>query len=288
MYRCLSPGAAGIGGAGLEEGLRLAKLGGFGGLEVGIGDIADRIDRDGQTAVLDLFHEAGILPGAWGLPVDWRTEDEAKSTSDLTNLARFAAAGQAIGCTRTATWFMSFSDDMPYDAHLEWFVKKFTPVARVLADHGCSLGLEFLGPKTIYAGHKYEFVHDMNDALDVAAQIGPNVGLLLDCWHWYHAENTPDDIRNTTADRIVYVHVNDAPAGRPKDEMKDSPREMPGATGVIDIAAFLQALQEIGYDGPVTPEPFSEMLKTIDSPEEKVRITGESMRKIWGQAGLSQ
>ena len=40
--------------------------------------------------------------------------------------------------------------------------------------------------------------------------------------------------------------MNDAPAGRPKDEMKDSPREMPGATGVIDIAAFLQALQGIG------------------------------------------
>jgi sugar phosphate isomerase/epimerase len=85
----------------------------------------------------------------------------------------------------------------------------------------------------------------------------------------------------------VYVHVNDAPAGRPKDEMKDSPRELPGATGVIDIAAFLQALQEIGYDGPVTPEPFSELLKTIDSPEEKVRITGDSMRKIWSQAGLA-
>ena len=28
--------------------------------------------------------------------------------------------------------------------------------------------------------------------------------------------------------------------------MKDSPREMPGATGVIDIAAYVQALQEIG------------------------------------------
>ncbi|MBW3621800.1 MAG: sugar phosphate isomerase/epimerase [Armatimonadetes bacterium] len=286
MYRCLSPGAIGV-KADLEEGLRLAKLGGFGGLEVGIGDIARRIDEQGQSAVLDLFREAEILPGAWGLPVDWRTPDESKFEADLEKLPRLAAAGAAIGCTRTATWFMSFSDERNYEENTEWHVRRFSPIARILADHGCSLGLEFLGPKTIYDGHHYEFVHDMNAALDLAGRIGPNVGLLLDCWHWYHAENTTGDIRKTSPDKIVYVHVNDAPAGRPKEEMKDSPRCLPGETGVIDITAFLQALQEIGYDGPVTPEPFSETLKNTDSQEEKVRITGASMKKIWRQAGLS-
>ena len=34
-------------------------------------------------------------------------------------------------------------------------------------------------------------------------------------------------------------------------------------TGVIDIAGFLQALQEIGYDGPVTPEPFKKELADL-------------------------
>ena len=37
-------------------------------------------------------------------------------------------------------------------------------------------------------------------------------------------------------------------------------RRLPGATGVIDIAGFLQTLREIGYDGPVTPEPFEKRL----------------------------
>ena len=286
MYRCLSPGAVGV-GAGLEEGLRLAKLGDFGGLEVSLGEIANRIDAGGQSAVLDLFREAGILPGAAGLPVDWKTEDLAKQEENLTTLARQAAAGQAIGCTRVSTWLPSWSDERPLEENVEFHVRQFTPIARVLADHGCSLGLEFLGPKTLRDGHPYEFLHDMNGMLAMCERIGPNVGLLFDCWHWYHAGNTTEDIRKTDPSRIVYVHVNDAPAGKPKDEMKDSPRALPGETGVIDIAGFLQALQQIGYDGPVTPEPFSETLKALSTNDEKVRMAGDAMLKVWRQAGLS-
>jgi sugar phosphate isomerase/epimerase len=174
---------------------------------------------------------------------------------------------------------------MPLEENIRWHVQRFGKIAKVLEGQGCSLGLEFLGPKTIWNGHKYEFIRDMNGMLDLAAQIGPNVGLLLDCWHWYTAGNTTDDILRTTPDRIVYVHVNDAPEGISADEQIDSKRRMPGETGVIDIAGFLQALKSIGYVGPVTPEPFSEKVKGI-APEEAARMTGESMLKIWGQAGL--
>ena len=33
-------------------------------------------------------------------------------------------------------------------------------------------------------------------------------------------------------------------------------RELPGATGVIDLAQFIAALRRLGYDGPVRAEPF--------------------------------
>ena len=63
-------------------------------------------------------------------------------------------------------------------------------------------------------------------------------------------------LKALTPAQVVYVHVNDAPAGVPIDEQMDGVRALPGETGVIDIAGFLKALQGIGYDGPVTPEPF--------------------------------
>ena len=96
--------------------------------------------------------------------------------------------------------------------------------------------------------------------LALGREIGPNVGLLLDCWHWYTSHGTLDDLKRLTAEQVVYVHVNDAPAGIPVDEQQDMVRALPGETGVIDIVGFLQTLRAIGYDGPVTPEPFKKEL----------------------------
>jgi sugar phosphate isomerase/epimerase len=85
---------------------------------------------------------------------------------------------------------------------------------------------------------------------------------------------------------VVYVHVNDAPAGVPVDEQVDNVRALPGETGVIDIAGFLQALQAIGYDGPVVPEPFKQELNTLPSDEARLQTVGTAMATIFRRAGL--
>jgi hypothetical protein len=40
-----------------------------------------------------------------------------------------------------------------------------------------------------------------------------------------------------------------------------------------------------GYDGPVTPEPFSQRLRALP-PTEAVQETGQAMHRIWQAAGL--
>ena len=84
---------------------------------------------------------------------------------------------------------------------------------------------------------------------------------------------------------MVYVHVNDAPLGRDVDEQIDNQRLLPGASGVIDIAGFLQALERMGYDGRVVAEPFNAELNALP-PAERVRLTGQTMARIWAQAGI--
>src|ERR671937_27483 len=86
-------------------------------------------------------------------------------------------------------------------------------------------------------------------------------------------------------EQVVYVHVNDAPPGRDVDEQIDNQRLLPGASGVIDIAGFLQALDRMGYDGPVVAEPFNAELNAMP-PADRVRLTGQSLAKIWAQGGL--
>jgi sugar phosphate isomerase/epimerase len=69
------------------------------------------------------------------------------------------------------------------------------------------------------------------------------------------------------------------------DQYVDNRRGMPGQTGVIDIAAFLGALESIAYDGPVMAEPFEKRLGTLP-PDQAVRETSESLDLIFARAGV--
>jgi sugar phosphate isomerase/epimerase len=79
---------------------------------------------------------------------------------------------------------------------------------------------------------------------------------------------------------VVSCDLNDAPAGLAVDQQVDSARELPCATGVIDVAAFLNALNVIGYDGPVRAEPFNAALRRM--PKEQIlTVTIEAMQKAF-------
>ena len=284
MYKGLSPGAVGVSAATLEDRLDAAKIGGFGGVEINPSEIADLVDRHGKDAVAARFTDAGLQTAGFGLPVEWRGTQEAWEEG-LNNLPRLAAAAAAIGATRTMTWIMPCSNDREFEENREFHVTRFTPVAKILGDHGIALGLEFIGPKTLRDTQKYPFIHTMGEMLAMGREIGPNVGLLLDSYHWYTSHGAIEELRALTPEQVVVVHVNDAPVGVAVDEQQDGVRDLPGATGVIDIAGFLQSLQTIGYDGPVTPEPFVN-LSTLPSDTARLERVGAAMTDIWRKAGL--
>jgi sugar phosphate isomerase/epimerase len=280
MYIALNSGAVGI-RATFERQLELAASNGFRGLYIDIGTVA----RLGVDKVSAMFKEKGLVPAAWSLPIDLLGERELyeKSLADLPIAADMA---RQIGCIRTSTYILSFSDTLTWEKNFDLHVKRLTPVAKILAERGCILGLEFLGPKTLREGHKYEFIHTMDEMLKLCRAIGTgNLGLLLDSWHWYTSHGTVGDIERLNDEDVIDVHVNDAPKGIPIDKQIDNVRKMPGETGVIDIVGFLQALDRIHYAGPVMAEPFVEKLGKMRD-EEAARLTAESLRKIWSMAKL--
>jgi sugar phosphate isomerase/epimerase len=256
MYKALSPGALGIKVNSLQEAIDVAKAAGYEGVEFNPSEVATLIDQHGAGHVKLMFEAAGLKPAGWGLPTDWRN-DEAKWKAGLEELPRLAKAAHAIGGFRTMTWIMPCSNDRPMAENRRFHVERFKPIAKILNENDCWLGLEFIGPKTLRDSQKFPFIHTMEAMLEMAAEIGPNVGLLFDCFHWYTSGGTTDDLRDLlTPEKVVYVHVNDAKFGVPVDEQIDNRRALPGATGVIDLRGFLMTLHQIGYDGPVTPEPF--------------------------------
>ncbi|MEZ4864168.1 MAG: sugar phosphate isomerase/epimerase [Caldilineaceae bacterium] len=284
MFKNLNLGAIGVKTT-LSESIDFARRFGFQGIDFSITEAMALADSIGVDAVRELFEDAGIVPGSWGFPVNYR-EDDTRWREGLMLLPQQAEFALELGCTRTSTWILPGSDERNFQENFEFHVSRLRPAAQILGDYGCRFGLEFIGPKTLRAPRKFNFVHTMDGMLALAAAIGNNVGLLLDCWHLYTAHGTLDDVRKLTRDDVVTVHVNDAPQGIPVDEQIDNVRTLPGETGVIDIAGFLRALREIGYDGPVTAEPFSQRVREMQ-PSDAVAATAQAMDQIWQSAGLA-
>lgn len=276
MYRNLSPGAIGVDRGALDI-FAAAKEAGFEGLDPDLGALAD-----GQTPeeFLQPYRQHGLRVGGWGLPVPLLAPDD-DFQKGLGNLARLAPLAASVGADRCSTWILPYSDTRPFEENFAFHIERLKPCAEILSDHGCRLGLEFIGPRTFREGKLHEFICTMDGMLDLAGAIGTgNVGLLLDAWHWYTSHGAIDDLLRLSDSDIVQVHINDAPSGLDVDQQTDSVRALPGETGVIDLAGFLGALRQIGYIGPVTPEPFSEKLKTV-GPAEAVLETGRALRGVW-------
>ncbi len=287
MFTCLSPGTIGIRGLSLAQSIELARDSGFAGLDFNIRDAADLATANGVGYVRDLFAKANVLIGGWGLPVNWR--DDGAWQTDLAELPRLAALGREIGATRVSTWMLPFSDERAYDANFAWHVARFRPIAAVLADYDCRFGIEFIGPKTLRAAHAHEFIYTMDGLLELARAIGTgNVGLLLDAYHLYTSGGQIADLDRITSKDVVVVHVNDAIAGVPRDEQLDLVRALPGETGVLELGPFLRKLDQLGYDGPVTPEPFSKRLNEIAATDHlaAAREAARWMKVAWDKAGL--
>lgn len=284
MFQTLNTGAIGVRVRGVEEAIIAAKLGGFAGVEFRAAEVAELVERRGAAAVKELFASAGVRPAAWALGIDWRGEESAWREG-LAALPRLASAAAAIGCDRAFQVLWSWSDTRPFAENWRFHLERLRPVAAILAEHGCRLGFEFLGPATLRAGKAHPFVYTATGALELGAALGPNVGLLLDCWHWYTSHGTLAELRGLRAGQVVHVHINDAPLGIPIDEQQDLVRDLPGETGVIDIAGFLGVLRNIGYAGPVTPEPFKRELQDLPSDAARLVVVKASMDAVWGATG---
>lgn len=279
MFRSLNLGALSL-SAPLDEALRLTQVGGFEGLDVTFPDLFEIVQQTSIQEVKNRFDEAGIRSGGWILPVDFRNS-ESIYAEGLANLPRYAALAQELGSPWCATWIIPFSDELDEKANMAFHIRRLRPIAQILADHGCYFGLEFLGPWTLRVGHRYPFISSIAGALELGDQLQTgNTGLLLDSWHWYTSHATLADLTKLTSQQIIYVHVNDAPAGLTIDEQIDEQRLLPGTSGLIDVVGFLSTLDLIGYHGPVVAEPFNAEINTL-APQQRVRTAGQSLIKVW-------
>ena len=228
----------------------------------------------------DKMKSNNITWGASGLPVNFRI-DEATFSKGISELPTHAKALEKAGVTRMSTWIMPTHASLTYLQNMELHAPRLREAVNILGDHGINFGLEYVGPKTLMSSQKFSFVHTMAECKELIAAIGkPNVGFQLDSFHWFCAGETKDDLLTLTKDMIITCDINDARKGFTADEQIDGKRELPAATGVLDMKSFLEALVEIGYDGPVRAEPFNQVLNDMDN-DAALEATYKAMSKAF-------
>jgi sugar phosphate isomerase/epimerase len=274
----LMPGMIGV-RANQRELIELAHGHGFESVE----PLGAELARMGEAEIKDLLktmRSKGVVFGAAGLPVDFRGE-ESKFEEGLKNLPKIADALKMAEVTRVGTWITPGSNSLTHLQNLKQHGKRLKTIADILAERNIRLGLEYVGTKTLRDRYQFEFVHTMAETKELIAEIGAkNVGFVLDSWHWWNANETDEEILTLKAEQIVACDLNDAPAGIPKEQQIDGKRELPMATGVIPVGSFLNALQKLGYDGPVRAEPFNKALNDLEN-EEACAKTFEAMQKAF-------
>jgi len=274
----LNPGAIGV-QADQSETIRLAAKYGFESVAPNSGELA-ALDDKGRDQLFALLKEQKIVWGAAGLTVEFR-KDEVTFNNGLKELPKHAKALQQFGVTRVGTWLMPNHNELTYVQNFRQHARRLRECVKILNDHGLRFGMEYVGPKTLWAAARYSFIHSMAETKDLIAEIGQaNVGFVLDSWHWYTAHETADDLRTLTNSDIIACDLNDAPKGLEIDQQLDQQRELPAATGVIDLKAFLGVLVEIGYDGPVRSEPFNAKLNAMDN-DPACAATVAAMKKAF-------
>jgi sugar phosphate isomerase/epimerase len=152
----------------------------------------------------------------------------------------------------------------------------------VLAKHGISLALAFDPAPAARTGKDYEFIYSLDNLLMILSMVSAkNVGIAVDLWALQVSGAGLDGLKKLKRDQILCVDVSDA-----KDATPEAARLLPGETGVIDVAAALTYLAEIGYEGPITPsrDPAQYPGK---SREAIARDAAQKLDALWKTAGLS-
>ncbi|NYD67063.1 sugar phosphate isomerase/epimerase family protein [Agromyces atrinae] len=120
---------------------------------------------------------------------------------------------------------------------------------------GVTLAIEPLHP--MYASDR-AVVSTLDQALDIALQFGPEVGVVVDTFHiWWDPQVFAAIERAGAAGRIASYQVCDWATPLPADVLLA--RHYPG-DGVIDFSALTRAVDATGYAGDIEVEIFNETI----------------------------
>jgi sugar phosphate isomerase/epimerase len=198
MFSTLAPEALPV-RVPLDRQLQLASAHGFDALDLPLVALKRAAGDDSPAEISEMWAAHGLRCGGWRLPFDYQAQ-RPNFKADLRRLRAVARVAGALASPSCYYWIEPTSEELSFDENTAMQVERIGAIADVLGEHGCRLGLEPIGPKTLRVGARYEFVHSIPMALELLRAVDrPNVGLLVDCFHWYTSHARVEDLTALSA-----------------------------------------------------------------------------------------
>ena len=127
-------------------------------------------------------------------------------------------------------------------------VRVLRELCDIAARHDVALAFEFLG-QTDCSVQTLDLAHEIVRTTD-----RPNLGLVIDSFHFYAGGSTIEMIEAVDPKLIYVFHINDA-ENLPREQLLDKHRLLPGL-GILPLREMITAFRKIGYDKVASVEIF--------------------------------
>ncbi len=231
----------------LEEDVKAASSAGFKALEIWAGKMNHYLQSHTLNDLRALFTSNGIQPVSIN-SIEHITFKGDGYSEIREQCRRYSEIAEAVGCDKIvvvpsptppgATWA-----DIKRES-----IRVLSDLAQIAAAHHVNLAYEFLGQPDCSVSTLAQCWEIVREA-DL-----PNVGLVLDTFHFHAGGSALDSILQVDPAKIYIFHINDA-EDRPRATLTDAHRLLPGE-GVIPLLDILSNLRIIGFDGLCSIELF--------------------------------
>ncbi len=259
--------------ASLAEDIRAATEARFDYLEIWAAKLREFLQSHTVAELKTLFDQSGILPYSIN-SIERATFRKASETaalrSECEELCRIAAE---LSCP----YIVVVPGPLPSNATEDDVIRESTRALAELADiaegYEVALAFEFLGQTSCS-------VQTLELADEIVKRVHrPNVGLVLDSFHFYAGRSRIASIDALDPARLFIFHINDA-EDLPREMLEDRHRLLPGL-GILPLEEIAAALKRIGYTGAASVEIFRPEYWERD-PVELAREARSAARRALG------
>jgi len=230
----------------IQEDIEIAAECGYHALEIWAGKLDAYLQTHALETLAERMRRFGLAPWCVNSIENITCRDAEGRGELLDELRRTVAVARAIGAPAIVVVPGRRPDS--YNRHAA--IRDAVEVLRTMSDVSGDVGLAFE-----FIGRPGCSVPTLDMAVEIVARVDrPNVGMVIDMFHFHAGGSSLDDLHNVPVEKLAVVHLNGC-EDRPRDQLTDEHRLYPGE-GIIPIASILTALRARGYDGVASVEIF--------------------------------